>query len=33
MKRKPMKHGAPMTNIKCGECGAMFSEQSGHECE
>jgi len=28
----PKKNGAPMINIKCSNCGAMFSERDGHTC-
>lgn len=30
--RKSMEHGSPIINIKCAECGAMFSERRGHTC-
>ena len=30
---KPKKYGSPIINIKCSECGAMFSERDGHTCE
>lgn len=33
MKVKPKKHGHPAINIICPDCGGMFSEQSGHNCD
>ena len=32
MEVKPKRFGHPAINIKCSECGGMFSEQSGHSC-
>lgn len=29
----PKKFGFPGVNRKCAYCGAMFSEQSGHNCD
>lgn len=29
---EPKRYGSPIINIKCAECGAMFSEQCGHTC-
>ena len=28
----PKKHGFRGINIKCSNCGAMFSEANGHTC-
>lgn len=32
MEVKPKQYGSPIINIKCSECGAMFSEKRGHSC-
>lgn len=32
MEFEPKEHGFPGINIICSECGAMFSERSGHKC-
>jgi len=33
MKVKPKKHGHPALNTICPDCGRMFSEQRGHDCD
>lgn len=32
MEVKPKRCGHPAKSIKCVECGAIFSEQEGHNC-
>lgn len=29
---RPKEFGSPIVNIKCMNCGAMFSERNGHTC-